>query len=259
MIFLDVVTRHGNSTAPAGGVVKKDTLFRDPSTARKPFTFDSAVVDVFADMIGRSVPIYQQTLTMARWLAANAVTDGTAIYDLGCSEGAALAAACDGLTAPNVKLVGIDNSAAMLASCERRLRDVTHTVELINADIATVEFAPASLIMLNFTLQFVAPDARDALLARAAAALVPGGALLLSEKIRADSKRVDAVLINRHEDFKRENAYSELEIARKRESLENVLIPDTTSELLTRLSRAGLPDHGVWLQTFNFLSIVALK
>lgn len=237
----------------------KDTLFRDPDTAGRPFTFDSAVVDVFADMIGRSVPIYRQTLTMATWLAANTTTDGTAIYDLGCSEGAALAAARDGLTANAVTLIGIDNSAAMLASCEQRLRGTEQPVKLVNADIASVEFEPASLIMLNFTLQFVPPSERDALLARAASALVPGGALLLSEKIRADSARVDSVLINRHEDFKRRNAYSELEIARKRESLENVLIPDTTRALQARLDRAGLPDHGIWLQTFNFLSIVALK
>ncbi|MEM8982656.1 MAG: methyltransferase domain-containing protein [Pseudomonadota bacterium] len=191
--------------------------------------------------------------------AANPPPPGTAISPLGAPDGAARAAPRDGLTANAVTLIGIDNSAAMLASCEQRLRGTEQPVKLVNADIASVEFEPASLIMLNFTLQFVPPSERDALLARAASALVPGGALLLSEKIRADSARVDSVLINRHEDFKRRNAYSELEIARKRESLENVLIPDTTRALQARLDRAGLPDHGIWLQTFNFLSIVALK
>ena len=239
----------------------KDTLFRDPATAGKPFEFNQAVVDVFADMIDRSVPIYRETLAMAGWLAGRVVGNGASIYDLGCSEGAALLAARAGVTATGVTLVGIDNSAAMLASCSQRLASAGDgpAVQLVEDDIASAELRPAALVMLNFTLQFVGRDGRDALLRRIHTALTPGGALLLSEKIRAESAAVDAVLIERHEDFKRSNAYSELEIARKREALEDVLVPDTPAELTARLRTAGFRDVGVWLQHHNFLSILAFK
>ena len=238
----------------------KDTLFRDPANAGQPFEFNATVVDVFADMIERSVPIYRQTLEMAGWLAGRVVTDGSRVYDLGCSEGAALLAVRSHVTA-DATLIGVDTSQAMLASCRQRIAAAGPgaTVELLERDIAEVEFEPAALVLLNFTLQFVATDARDGLLQRLFAALEPGGALLLSEKIRADSAAIDRVLIERHEDFKRHNAYSELEIARKRESLENVLVPDTPTELTARLTRAGFEHAGIWLQEHNFLSILAIK
>lgn len=241
--------------------MKKDRLFQTAAVAGKPFEFNQSVVDVFADMIERSVPIYRQTLGMAHWLAGRVVGDGQYIYDLGCSEGAALLAARDGIKARDVTLVGVDNSAAMLASARQHLDRAGEgaPVTLLEDDIGATEFSTSGLVMLNFTLQFVPSDERDALLARIYAALAPGGALLLSEKIRATSARIDAVLIDRHEDFKRANAYSELEIARKRESLENVLVPDTPDALLARLAGAGFTDTGVWLQSHNFLSILALR
>ncbi|MEO1035846.1 MAG: carboxy-S-adenosyl-L-methionine synthase CmoA [Pseudomonadota bacterium] len=241
--------------------MKKDTLFATAATPDRPFEFNQAVVDVFADMIDRSVPIYRQTLEMVGWLGNRVVSDSTRVYDLGCSEGAALLAARSHVNASNVTLVGVDSSAAMLASARRHIdaAGAGPAVELVDGDIADVDVSHASLVILNFTLQFVTPPRRDALLRRIRDGLLPGGALLLSEKIHASAPQVDAVLIERHEDFKRRNAYSELEIARKRASLDNVLIPDTPAELAARLDRAGFGAHGVWLQEHNFLSMLAFR
>ena len=67
------------------------------------------------------------------------------------------------------------------------------------------------------------------------------------------------MLIELHHEFKRRHHYSELEISRKRQALENVLIPDEIDTHETRLRQAGFSHVGVWLRYFNFVSLVAIR
>ncbi len=241
--------------------MSRDTLFNDANTEGKPFVFNAHVVEVFPDMIERSVPGYAQTLTAIGRLAERTVQSGTRVYDLGCSLGAALLAVRHAVAERAVHLVGIDNSAAMLNRCAEIVASdsATANVELLEGDICEADIANASMVILNFTLQFVAPEKRDALLVKIYNGLHPDGVLVLSEKIRFDEDRVSRAVINLHEDFKRDNGYSELEISRKRDAIENVLVPDSITLLQQRLTNAGFKDHGLWQQRYNFVSMLAIK
>jgi tRNA (cmo5U34)-methyltransferase len=59
--------------------------------------------------------------------------------------------------------------------------------------------------------------------------------------------------------YKKRRGYSELEIANKREALENVLIPLSIGENRDMLLKAGFSRIETFFQWFNFISIVACK
>ena len=96
-------------------------------------------------------------------------------------------------------------------------------------------------------------------MARLFAALRPGGALVLSEKIRDPDPEVDALLGMLHHDFKAAQGYSPAEIEGKRQALETVLVRETVAEHQARLRQAGFPRVTVLLQQLNFVTILALK
>lgn len=240
----------------------KDQIYQQVMGEVPAFAFDEEVTRVFPDMIERSVPGYQATLSAASALAQRLAIPHSRIYELGCSRGAALLA-IDRKLDPTlqVELVGVDCSEAMLKACHEDLIDsqiVQNRLSLIQEDIRHVELSNACLIVLNFTLQFIPIQDRLDLLCRARKALKPGGALLLSEKVRLADERIDELCIDLHHEFKKSQGYSELEIARKRDALVGVLVPEPIQAHKDRLSAAGFSASEVWYQAFNFCSLVAL-
>lgn len=248
---------------------QKDTLYATPSGVVEGFRFDDHVVAVFPDMISRSVPGYSTIIHMISQLTERYAQHGTHCYDLGCSLGAATLAMQKGLgqgaRPKNCTLVGIDNSPSMIKQCQALIDNHAHhsnhaaPVVLIEDDIECATLQPASVVVLNFTLQFLAIEKRKALLEHIAEALVPGGVLILSEKIAFDDARHHELMIDLHHNFKRSQGYSDLEIAQKRQSLENVLIPETFQVHQARLKEAGFSGIDLWFQCFNFASIIAFK
>ncbi|MBD5781344.1 carboxy-S-adenosyl-L-methionine synthase CmoA [Pelagicoccus sp. NFK12] len=239
----------------------KDQVYADPRAQVAAFAFDERVADVFDDMIRRSVPGYGMTLSLLGIIAQHYAKPGTRIYDLGCSLGAGIASMGAQLTTPDVSFVGVDNSAAMLDRCRPNLATVEkqHTVELLCQDIQKTPIENASIVALNFTLQFIPKDERLELLTRIREGLAPGGILVLSEKILFDDPQIQADLTTLHHDFKRSQGYSDLEIAQKRAAIENVLVPETIDAHEARLSAAGFARDEIWLQCFNFASFLAFK
>ncbi|MFC3034041.1 carboxy-S-adenosyl-L-methionine synthase CmoA [Pseudoalteromonas fenneropenaei] len=227
----------------------------------KDFTFDQRVVEVFPDMIQRSVPGYATIVSTMGKLAGQFAQSNSTLYDLGCSLGAVTLSMRRNIAKENCQIIAIDNSEAMVQRCELHLQgfksEVPVKVQL--GDINDVALSNASVVAMNFTLQFIAPEARQALLAKIFAALKPGGVLLLSEKIRAENDYNDNLLIDLHHDFKRANGYSELEISQKRTAIENVMITDKLSTHVARLQATGFSQTQVWYQCFNFCSLVAVK
>lgn len=238
-----------------------DTLFSSPLDRVNDFAFDEAVARVFPDMIQRSVPGYTTIIPMLGLIAERYAQEQTLCYDLGCSLGASTLAMRHGLRNKRCRLVGIDNSPSMLERCHHyiELDNDTTPVELQCKDIRELDFEPCSLVTLNFTLQFLPVGDRLDLLTRIHHALLPGGALVLSEKIEAEGKHSDEDLQALHWLFKKANGYSELEIAQKRSAIENVLVPETIVAHKKRLSEAGFSRVFVWYQCFNFMSLIALK
>ncbi|TDX32998.1 tRNA (cmo5U34)-methyltransferase [Modicisalibacter xianhensis] len=239
----------------------RDAIFTTPLDRVASFSFDEQVVACFPDMIRRSVPGYGQILGMLGVLAERHLRHGGHVYDLGCSLGAVGLALAGRLPPDAFSLTGIDLSLAMVSRARAILTEECpeHRIEIVEGDIRQVEYRPASMIVLNFTLQFLSPGDRDEVIARLYAALEPGGVLVLSEKIVAADEQENAWLVARYHDFKRANGYSDLEISQKRTALENVLVPDTLAAHHARLSGAGFSRVTTWFQYLNFASMIAFK
>ncbi len=238
--------------------MNEDTLYIDEKAGDEPFRFDDSVARVFPDMLRRSIPGYAASIEAIGSLAARYVQPGTRCYDLGCSLGAASLAMLQGSRTPDVHIIAIDNSQAMIDRCKEIV--VGHdNIELVLGDVRDVPIENASMIVMNYTLQFLDPDSRDALVSRIAEGLVPGGLFVLSEKVVDEDPDIETLLVDLHHEHKRRNDYSQLEISRKRAALENVLIPETVAAHRTRLAAAGFAHSAVWLRYFNFVSIVAIK
>lgn len=238
---------------------KRDNIFARERPTGEPFVFDEEVVDVFDDMLDRSVPLYRESLRRQSQLACRFYQPGTRIYDLGCSNGNFGMSLLQAMEGRPFSMAAVDSAQPMLESYRRRLasRGVGADIELIEGDIRCVPMKNASVVIINLTLQFLPPADRQALLGSVRKALVPGGVLLLSEKV----VDVDPTLEQLQQDFyyrlKRENGYSELEISQKREALENVLVPETVEAHIDRLKRCGFSRQTIWLKWFNFVSILA--
>ncbi|MDO3384182.1 carboxy-S-adenosyl-L-methionine synthase CmoA [Gilvimarinus algae] len=239
----------------------RDNLYANPLAQVDRFSFDQRVVDVFPDMIKRSVPGYPTILNMIGTLAERYAAADSQCYDLGCSLGAATLAMRHRIRAANCRIVAVDNSPAMIARA-RQIMDADSQevpVELVQARLQDMEIARASLVVLNFTLQFVPIEERDLLLKRIAEGLNPGGVLILSEKVAFADAPHQALMTELHHEFKRANGYSELEIAQKRTAIDNVLIPESLEQHRNRLKAAGFASVDVWFQCLNFASMIAIK
>jgi len=240
---------------------KQDNLFANPLGNVPGFVFDQAVVDVFPDMIRRSVPGYQTILSHCGELASRYVKPETHCYDLGCSLGASTLAIRANIEGRDATMIAVDNSAAMLGRCKTILESSPSKVntQLINADICDVDINNASLVVMNFTLQFVPLDKRLALLEKIYQGLNPGGCLIISEKLCFEPESLNSLLSDLHHQFKRAQGYSDLEISQKRDSIENVLVPETLETHIQRLKTCGFYSASPWFQCFNFCSLVAFK
>ncbi|MBQ0719994.1 MAG: carboxy-S-adenosyl-L-methionine synthase CmoA [Gammaproteobacteria bacterium] len=238
-----------------------DKLFSRPLADIAGFTFDADVVAVFPDMIQRSVPGYETIIAMTGTLAERYAQPQSKCYDLGCSLGASTLAMAQHIQVPDCSIVAIDNAPAMIEHCQTILRHENPStgVELVCGDLLDTPLDNASMVVLNFTLQFLPPEARSALMQRIYDALRPGGILILSEKIAFADEHLNQLMIELHHSFKRANGYSELEVAQKRSALENVLIPETLDQHRQRLNSVGFASIDIWFQCFNFASLLAIK
>ena len=231
----------------------------------KLFRFNEDVANVFPDMLRRSIPGYAATIEAIGSLAARYVRENTNCYDLGCSLGAATIAMRQGIEKPGCRIVAVDTATAMSERCreivaedDRRFSPET-AIEIIEQDIRSIKIANASMVVLNYTLQFLAMDDRDTLMQSIHDGLNDGGLLVLSEKVVDENAEMEQLLVDLHHEHKRRNDYSALEVSRKRAALENVLLPETVAAHRIRLAAAGFRHTAVWLRYFNFVSIVAIR
>lgn len=240
--------------------MKQDSLF-EKSQQVVDFAFNDAVADVFPDMIRRSVPGYEAIISQLGVLAKHYAQPNTRIYDLGSSLGAATLSMYRQTSHLTIKHICVDNSVPMVKRCQSRLERHMSGADLdvICENIEAVEIRQASLVVINFTLQFLSPETRLSLLKKVFQGLLPNGVLILSEKLVFDDKIENQLQIDWHLTSKRANGYSEMEISQKRAALENVLIPDTFEQHQQRLQKAGFEQSYQWFQSFNFASLIAIK
>lgn len=238
-----------------------DNIYANPLNRVDSFKFDETVVQVFTDMIARSVPGYMLTLPLIGLIAGRYIQPDSHIYDLGCSLGAVTLSIRPYVPYPDCKIIAVDTSEAMINHCREIIGieagDIP--VELVQADMRQVPIEKASVVVLNFTLQFISPAERQPLLQKIFNGMHPGGILILSEKVHFEDTAQNGRFTTLHHDFKRANGYSELEISQKRIALENVLISDTVAQHQARLKEVGFQSTEVWFQALNFMSILAIK
>lgn len=236
--------------------MKTDKVFDKP--IKKQFEFDEEVAVVFDDMLSRSVPFYDEAMKLTAHFASINIEEGERVYDLGCST-ASLLLEIERKSEHDIKLIGIDNSKAMLEQASKKLHAFNSKIELDYGDILSYDYKEAAVICSNYTLQFVRPPVRSAFVKKIYDALKPGGLFIFSEKIISKDTLLNKQMIDTYYDYKKAQGYSEYEIVQKREALENVLIPYTEEENIKMLHDAGFEHCDSVFKWVNFETFIAKK
>ena len=238
----------------------RDDIFLDKNSPTK-FEFDSGVAEVFDDMLERSVPLYRECQNLTVNWCKRLATPDKYIYDLGCSTGSLLLLLTKSIsTIPKVHLIGVDNSAAMLSKARKKLNNFPNSVDFIKAHLdASFSFNDSCAIVMNYTLQFIPVENRASLLKKIYEALIPGGGFILNEKVLSENELLGETFVEMHHDFKKGHGYSKMEISKKREALDNVLVPLKLSKTMTLVRNAGFNAVDIFFKWNNFAGLIALK
>ncbi len=238
----------------------EDKLFAQQFSSVKAFAFDEEVAHVFSDMIKRSVPGYETILKSIAMFCMQYAQKNSVIVDLGCSLGAVAITAAQATADKNCQVVAIDSSPSMLHRCQKIIAEkkLQKKIQTKEEDIANSDLTNASVVVSNFTLQFLPKKQRLAMVTKIFQSLNPGGIFILSEKFKSPDEK-DEFLIKHYHAYKKINGYSNQEIQRKRQALKDVLVPDSIADIENRFIQAGFRRHYKWFHCFNFASFIAFK
>jgi tRNA (cmo5U34)-methyltransferase len=240
---------------------KRDAVFREKLDAVSDFEFDGTVAEVFDDMLDRSVPFYSEMQRMIMEMVPDFATEGSNIYDLGCSTGTTLIGIDKTVEMP-VHLIGIDNSPEMLAKCREKFDagKTNHTLELVDADLDRgADISNASVVLMVLTLQFLRPIYRERLIRSIYEGMNENGCLIIVEKVLGENSIFNRLFIDYYYRMKKKHGYSELEISQKREALENVLVPYKLIENRELILDTGFRSWDVFFKWYNFCGMIAVK
>lgn len=253
-----------STTGITESALTQDRIFQSDTARGSDFEFGDEVAEVFEDMLARSVPFYREQQRCIEEIAQKFWIPGTRVYDLGCSTGTTLKNLA-GVLGGNAQLTGYDNSRPMLEKAAANLEAAgvlgqCDLVELdFNGDFQQSLLTNASVVTICWTLQFVRPLFRDRLIKQVYEGMAPGGALVVTEKILTNNSNMNRFFIDFYYDLKRRNGYTEMEIVKKREALENVLIPYRLEENLELFRRNGFENVETFFQWYNFAGFLCVK
>jgi tRNA (cmo5U34)-methyltransferase len=238
----------------------KDKIFAIDAV-EEDFVFSEKVVEVFDDMLDRSIPFYKTVIHLSAQLAGKNLGKGDTVYDLGCATGTTLLEFARLLGDRELLFTGMDNSEPMLdkARLKAEIYKKNEQLSFVHGDITEFEGAGIGCIVLNYTLQFIRPLQRVGFLKKLFDALRPGGIILMSEKVISHDRKLNRDFIDLYHQYKKTKGYSELEISKKREALENVLIPFSIDENREMLEKGGFMSIETYFQYLNFVSFIGIK
>jgi len=236
--------------------IMNDKVFSKP--IKKQFEFNEEVAVVFDDMLSRSVPYYKEAQNITEFFALKQLTDGGLLYDLGSST-ASLLLNIRAKLKTDARLVGLDNSKAMLIQARKKCEAYNANIELVDADILEFDYEEADVFVSNYTLQFIRPLVREELVKKISSSLKKDGVFIFSEKVISHHSKLNKDLIECYYDFKKEQGYSAFEIMQKREALENVLVPYSEEENIKMAKNCGFSHCEVVFRWANFATFIALK
>jgi tRNA (cmo5U34)-methyltransferase len=234
---------------------------RDETMPSGPWVFDAEVTAALDDMLQRTVPQYDSMRQACFDLACLYRQPETDIVDLGCSRGAAMAPLVERHGATN-HFVGVDVSEPMVEAARARF------ASYIDAGVVDIRLCDlrrgyppvrASVTLAILTVQWVPVEHRQQLLAAAREHTVPGGALILVEKVLGATAAMDDVLVHLHHAMKAANGYTQESIETKRRSLEGVLVPVTAARNEDMLRAAGFDDVECVWRWMNFAAWIAVR
>ncbi|WP_096259988.1 carboxy-S-adenosyl-L-methionine synthase CmoA [Lebetimonas natsushimae] len=234
----------------------KDKVFTKP--IEKQFEFDEEVASVFDDMLSRSVPFYKENLNLQINILKNFLDENDKIVDLGSSTGTFLIELAK-KTDKKLDLIGIDNSPAMIKRAKNKAKAFGVDIKFVEEDFLNYDFSDSKAVIANYTIQFIRPLKREKLIKKIYDSLMNEGIFFMSEKLITNHKKLNKIMIDEYYKFKKKMGYSEYEIARKREALENVLIPYTMEENMEMLKNAGFKEAEVIFRWNNFATFIAFK
>lgn len=236
----------------------RDNIFKNKNDIVN-FSFDEKVVAVFDDMVKRSVPGYEVMIQMIGLITRNYGQDNSNYYDIGASTGAATMAMALNNKNKGVKFIAIDKSIKMVTQCSKNIIDKIDNIEVKCGDIDDICIKNAGIVILNLTLQFIDIKKRDSIIKKIYEGLKPNGILIISEKVHTEDTKEQNLITQMHTDFKRANGYNEIEIAKKRQSLENVLLTESSQQHLNRLNKCGFSKTIKYFKCINFVSFLSVK
>ncbi len=234
---------------------------KDETMPESGWKFDESVTAVFDDMLERSIPQYGVMRKACYALACRYAQSKTDIVDLGCSRGEAMAALVDKFGVGN-RFTGIDVSGPMLQASRERFSGMIDAkiVNIRNMDLRT-GYPPvaASVTLCILTLQFTPIEYRLRIMQEIYEHTLPGGVLILVEKVIGSSAKLDAAMVDTYYKFKADNGYTQEQINRKRLSLEGVLVPMTARWNEEMLHSTGFRQIDCFWRWMNFAGWVAVK
>lgn len=240
---------------------RRSSSLKHRVTKGTQWAFDDSVAACYDDMLERSIPDYQMMRRAASDLALRYMQPGTAMIDLGCSIGGATAAVLS-CNISDIHAVCVDNSPSMLSAAQDQLSEyiASGVVEIVNMDLREQYPAHhASVTLAILTLQFIPIEHRQALLRRIYEHTLPGGALIIVEKILGETAEIDSHMVDSYYGLKTANGYSAHQIAEKRRALQGVQVPLTARMNEDLLRQAGFTQIDSFWRWMNFAGWVAVR
>lgn len=227
-----------------------DRIYSEPQKTVQKFKFNQQVVSVFPNLIERSVPGYAVATRILGIIASSYLKPDSTCYDLGCALGAATQSVLEAAGNLPFSIVGVDSSREMLVGARTKIADARTRFQ--HGDLRSFPLEECDVVIMNFSLLFIPIRQRAKVLQNVRASLKPGGVLILSEKVEANTE-FDEI----HEAFRKSNQYSDLEIDQANKAFKKVLHPESLITHMIRLRKVGFSDPRVWFQCLNWVSIFA--
>ncbi len=233
----------------------KDELFK--KGAKKQFEFDESVASVFDDMIARSVPFYKENLELCTNLLVKLAAKNAKICDLGCASGNFLIELAK--LRKDLVLSGVDSAKPMLEIARKKCEAYGVKAEFFECVLDDFAFFKNDVFIATYTLQFIRPPKRQALVDKIYENLNENGIFLMSEKILYEDALLSKKILELYAEYKQKQGYTKFEISTKREALENVLVPYSSKENLTMLKNAGFKNIQSLFKWANFETFIGFR
>lgn len=225
------------------------------NSKRSNWKFDAKVAKNFKSHAEKSIPFYNLSHDIVVSLSEYFVKQNSICYDLGSSQGLLLKKIYSKNKEKKPTLIGIDNSPDMISLAKKNFNKAIYLKKNLNE----IKFKKNDFMISLYTIQFVAPKYRQALIDDIYKSLNWGGGFIFFEKIRGTDSRFQDLLTFLYFDFKRANGLNDNQILNKEISLRSVLEPYTISENISFLKRAGFKDIMPVSQYLNFVGFLAIK